>query len=439
MGLAGPAAAADLRTKAPVVSAPAWSWSGGYAGIHGGYGWGSADQTFHPANTVFAPSGSGFDQDIDGGLFGLQIGYNWQIGNLVFGLETTTAWTSIEGKDASLFGAFPDAAYKTEIDNLSTFTPRLGIASGPWLLYGKAGIAYGEVKTTLSDGSLYFREKNDHVGWTAGVGLEYALAPNWILGVEYNYVDLGDQRYGGAVATGIAADLKQDVTVSTVLGRLSYKFGAGGNPLTAALLGPQTPGGNWNGFYLGVLGGYAWGETDLADAGSADHDIDGGVFGGHLGFLTQFGNNWVLGTELAISGGDVKGNFSDGFTTLESKLTWFGTVTARLGYAIGPWLVYGKGGTAFGEVKQSLFDPVASFQQSEQHIGWTIGGGVEYAWGNWLVGVEYNYIDLGDQTYGGFATPDIYYTSFKNDITVSTVLARLSYKFGAPEPVVAKY
>ena len=312
VGLAGPAVAADLRAKGPAVAAaPAWNWSGGYIGLHGGYAWGDTDFDTHPGTGAFAPAGSAFGQDIDGGVLGFHTGFNWQIGNIVFGLEGTTAWTGVEGKDTGLFAALPNATYKTEIENLSTFTPRLGFTNGPWLLYGRGGVAYGEVKSTLANGADYFRERTDHIGWTAGIGLEYALTPNWILGVEYNYVDLGDQRYGGAAPT--FADYKADITLSTVLARLSYKFGAGGNPITAAILGPDNPNGPWNGLYLGIHGGYAWGTADqtiLAGAlfngeNSFDYDASGGVFGGQIGYLSQIGN-WVIGTEATISGAGLK-------------------------------------------------------------------------------------------------------------------------------------
>jgi outer membrane immunogenic protein len=455
VGLAGPAVAADLRAKGPAIAAaPAWSWSGGYIGLHGGYAWGDADDTTHPWNGAFAPASTAFSQDVSGGVFGFQTGFNWQVGSFVFGLEGTTAWTGAEGKEAALFAALPNATYKTEIENLSTFTPRLGITNGPWLLYGRGGVAYGEVKSTLTDaGGQYFRETNDHIGWTAGVGLEYALTPNWILGVEYNYVDLGDQRYGGAPTF---VDYKADITLSTVLARLSYKFGAGGNPITAAVLGPETPNGLWNGFYLGLHGGYAWGTSDqtilagpaLVAGSSFDYDASGGVFGGQIGYLTQIGN-WVIGTEATISSANLKetetvpaaalGLVPNATSTTE--LDWLATTTLRVGYSWGPWQVYGKGGTAFGEVESKYVfgGGAGTFTEKNDHVGWTIGAGLEYAWGNWLVGVEYNYYDLGDEKYGGFTDVAGVQTFYKDDVTFSSVLARLSYKFAEPTSVVAKY
>ncbi|NJL08953.1 MAG: porin family protein [Methylacidiphilales bacterium] len=456
VGLAGPAVAADLRlAKSPEVMAPAWSWTGGYIGLHGGYGWGSADHSFHPSNGVFAPASGSFGPDIDGGLFGFQTGWNWQIGNVVVGLEGTTAWSGIEGKDAAAFTAYPNATYKTEVESLSTFVARLGFANGGWLVYGKAGAAYGEVKSTLTDtGGQYFRRTSDHIGWTVGLGVDYALTPNWILGLEYNYIDLGDQHYGGIAGL----DYKDDITVSTVLARLSYKFGAGGNPLATAILGSATPGGLWNGLYLGVHGGYGWGTADhtlyagslVAASGSKGFDFDGGVFGGQAGYMTQLGN-WVLGTEATFAWagakktGDVPaGLLNPGATArVSSELDWLATTTIRLGYTWGPWQLYGKGGTAFGESesKATIVNGGGNtFAEKNDHIGWTIGGGLEYSWGNWLAGIEYNYVDLGDQKYGGLTNPAGDWLSYETELSFSTVLARLSYKFSpTPAPVIAKY
>ncbi|BBF91825.1 outer membrane protein [Blastochloris tepida] len=462
VGLAGSAAAADLRlAKSPEVMAPAWSWTGGYIGLNGGYGWGSADNQFdpHPFYEHFAPAGASLDHDIDGGLFGFQTGWNWQVGNVVFGLEGTTAWSGIEGKDTAVFNGFGGATYKTEIENVSTFVARLGFASGAWLFYGKGGVAYGEVKSTLTNdnGSRYFRETNDHIGWTLGLGAEYALAPNWILGLEYNYIDLGDERYGGGVASSFA-DYTADIAFSTVLARLSYKFGAGGNPLAAALLGPATPGGLWNGLYLGLQGGYAWGTSDqtlyagslVGGGGSRDFDFDGGLFGVQIGYMGQIGN-WVLGTEgtFAWTGLKKSGEVPEDLlvagagASVSSELNWIATTTLRLGYTWGPWQLYGKGGTAFGQAESTASirwgGDTFSFSEKNDHVGWTLGGGLEYAWGNWLVGVEYNYYDLGDQKYGGDARPDGW-MSYENDLSFSSVLARVSYKFNpTPAPVVAKY
>ena len=84
--------------------------------------------------------------------------------------------------------------------------------------------------TSSSGGSNIFQEKTEHVGWTAGAGIEHAFTPNWIFGVEYNYVDLGKEKYGGHMVSNGAnvagPEYFVDLKFSTVLARLSYKFGA---------------------------------------------------------------------------------------------------------------------------------------------------------------------------------------------------------------------
>ena len=119
---------ADLRAKGPAVAAaPAWNWSGGYLGLHGGYAWGDTDFDTHPGTGAFAPAGSAFGQDIDGGVLGFHTGFNWQIGNIVFGLEGTTAWTGVEGKDTGLFAALPNA------DLQDRDREPLHLHAAPWL------------------------------------------------------------------------------------------------------------------------------------------------------------------------------------------------------------------------------------------------------------------------------------------------------------------
>ena len=110
-----PAIAADLPVRPPPpmapVMAPYLNWSGFYIGINGGYSWGKADRTLTFFNTVtgvpIVPPvalGGTNDSDLDGGLFGGQIGYNWQSGTWVFGLETDAQWTNQKGSANFLCG-----------------------------------------------------------------------------------------------------------------------------------------------------------------------------------------------------------------------------------------------------------------------------------------------------------------------------------------------
>jgi outer membrane immunogenic protein len=109
-----------------------------------------------------------------------------------------------------------------------------------------------------------------------------------------------------------------------------------------------------------------------------------------------------------------------------SDVQWFGTVRGRLGYAAGPWLVYGTGGVAFGNVKTSIEQ--SSFSGSVDRAGWTAGAGVEYQFlANWSAKVEYLHVDLGN---------DIRWTTFGNDpgltsVDFDVVRAGVNYHFGS--------
>jgi len=171
MTAAGTAAAADLpRGPAPYYyppSASIYSWTGFYAGLNLGYQWGKV------TSSSIDPSG------IAGGG---QIGYNWQTGQFVFGVET-----DIQASAAN--DTF--APYKFSNPWFGTLRGRAGYAINNVLLYGTAGLAYGNL-----DGQLNSLDENKTlVGWAAGLGMEVGFTPNWSAKVEYLYMDLGSRAY----------------------------------------------------------------------------------------------------------------------------------------------------------------------------------------------------------------------------------------------------
>src|SRR6185503_346127 len=77
-----PALAADLPVQAPppAVMAAVWNWNGFYIGLNGGYSWGRSSRDlnfFNPLNGVVIATGTGAGRDLNGGVFGGQVGYNW--------------------------------------------------------------------------------------------------------------------------------------------------------------------------------------------------------------------------------------------------------------------------------------------------------------------------------------------------------------------------
>lgn len=238
----GSASAADLGRpiyKAPVMSAvPVANWSGFYIGGHAGYGWGDADYDLFAGNG-YTPAGvaGSFSHTMDGFMGGGHLGFNWQMGAFVAGLEGSFTWSDLRRDNvASPFFPATDA-FHTRLNWVSTITPRIGFAANNWLFYVKGGVAFGDIETNITTALPSPVTTNStsetRVGWTAGAGLEYAFTPNWIIGVEGNYYDFGTITTNQA-STPVGFLRNDDVTVTawSVLGRLSYKFGPG--PLMAS-------------------------------------------------------------------------------------------------------------------------------------------------------------------------------------------------------------
>jgi outer membrane immunogenic protein len=217
------ASAADLRmpTKAPVVTPAAvavFSWTGFYIGAHVGWGWGETDSTILEADNNFFPQGHVNTNKFDGILGGGQIGWNYQAGQWVFGIEAQASWTDIKGDDihTAVLVANRQAETHTEVNWVVTLTGRLGFAAGPALFYVKGGGAWadfealtnsrntltGAINQTTSGGETRF-------GWTVGAGIEYALGNNWSVKGEYNFLDFGTER-----VTRSGTNFVQNISVS---------------------------------------------------------------------------------------------------------------------------------------------------------------------------------------------------------------------------------
>ena len=178
---------------------------------------------------------------------------------------------------------------------------------------------------------------------------------------------------------------------------------------------------SWEGQYIGVHAGYAWGTNDLNIAGTLGSVSPSGGFGGiQLGYNYLLNRNWVLGYEIDVSfaGVDDSGVVA---TPLSSSVNAFGTARTRLGYAQGPVLLYVTGGLAWATTEVS--SPTGVFTIDRPQIGYTIGAGIEYAFApNWSAKIEYLYADLGD-------TNSNLGVVLNTDLTLSTVRLGLNYRF----------
>jgi len=234
---------------------------------------------------------------------------------------------------------------------------------------------------------------------------------------------------------------------------------------------------SWTGFYVGVNGGYSWGESDtdftfrdnntgaLLARGSRDIDMNGWIGGGQLGYNKQFSKHLVVGIEV-----DIQATGQDGGSrqpcpntievgpcnlstigpgagvaptaTLNQDLEWFGTLRGRLGVLLQPTLLaYVTGGWAFGNVESdgviSGFNAqqvaVSSrFSDSENVSGWVIGGGLEkHLTGNWTGKIEYLYMDLGSVSGRGTlltSSPPLRF-DYDSDITDQILRVGLNHRF----------
>lgn len=197
---------------------------------------------------------------------------------------------------------------------------------------------------------------------------------------------------------------------------------------------------NWSGFYIGVAGGYAFGGDTSIDPQGSDFDVDGGMVIPTIGYNYQFSNNVVLGVEGDIGFGDVDGKqertvlgIIDVFGSAD--LDYLATVRGRLGYSVGRFLPYVTGGLAFARIDVNTGlagaedDPV--FFDKRTQYGYTVGGGLEYAvTDNISIKGEYNYVDLGSDTYTRGAR-GIFDPETKQDVDFSTHVVKfgINYRF----------
>jgi outer membrane immunogenic protein len=177
------ASAADLPRGpyyAPQAAPNVYNWAGVYAGVNAGYQWGTT------TNNPTEPSGM---------AGGVQLGYNWQNGQFVFGGETDL---QVSGADDTF------APFKFSNPWFGTLRGRAGYAFNNVLLYGTLGLAYGNVRAETA----FLSEDRTHAGWTAGAGVEVGLNRVWSARAEYLYMDLSDRLY---TITGVKNGLESNL------------------------------------------------------------------------------------------------------------------------------------------------------------------------------------------------------------------------------------
>jgi opacity protein-like surface antigen len=222
--------AGPLIAKAPIYKAPsalaAYNWTGFYIGAYLGAEWGFTNWNFTDDGDTANPRFAGL-------LGGGEIGYNYQIGKWVFGVEGDAGWTNAHGARPCPTGFF----YNCEISAkwLSTATARVGYAYWDRLLvYAKGGAAIAQdraeswcntvsqptISAVVLVGCPSQSDSKTKAGWTVGWGSEFGLTQNVSVKSEIMYFDLGTDRYN---ITGIPTDIQRNGIISTV--GLHFRFG----------------------------------------------------------------------------------------------------------------------------------------------------------------------------------------------------------------------
>jgi outer membrane immunogenic protein len=226
------------------------------------------------------------------------------------------------------------------------------------------------------------------------------------------------------------------------------------------------PAFTWSGCYIGGNIGGGWGrETvsipnlgqttgvpELAGVSlpSVTGNTKGVVGGGQVGCNYQFASNWVIGIEGDGEAAGIKGDvtqsvsFTDPRTggpntvtgTAHAQTEWIASVTGRVGWTWDRVMVYAKGGAAWAGDKYSADLPAFNehIATSVTRPGWTIGGGVEWAfWQNWSAKVEYGYYDFSTRNLALpgtiFGIPEVV-PGINVKETISTVKFGVNYRFG---------
>ena len=245
--------------------------------------------------------------------------------------------------------------------------------------------------------------------------------------------------------------MKRFLLASAAAAVISTTAGAADLPVKYPVKAIPEPGFSWTGFYIGGNAGYGWGGgsddyyknnciktppsktcthksiTSYSLSGGGGGGLGGGgggdpsgfVGGGQIGYNYQFQNNFVLGFETDIQGADLRGSTDwspvqhPGAFNRETSIDYYGTIRARVGYAIDRFLPYVTGGLAYGklgfsETFISSQNPVWNYAAADSSTkwGWTVGAGAEYAiTNNWSVRAEYLYVNLGNMDYA-FSVPN---------------------------------
>ena len=220
------AGAADMATrmptKAPMLAPVPFTWTGFYVGATVGAAWArsSVDND---------PSGPGWllgpvDANKTSVIGGLEVGYNYQISSIVLGVEGDVSFTSLDRSVAvANLSGLPDT-YNSRLTVLGTLRGRIGLAFDRVLVYGTGGVAFSNLRDSLSDTIFGFTAStgSNETGWTAGGGVEYAFADHWSAKAEYLHVGFSDRSVNSGFPSNYQFKFKDSLDIARV--GINYKF-----------------------------------------------------------------------------------------------------------------------------------------------------------------------------------------------------------------------
>jgi outer membrane immunogenic protein len=266
-----PAGAADLLLKAPPHAPPIYSWTGCYLGIENGGGWG--ESRVHAASSA-RPALAGLPItnpfDVGGGLFGGTVGCNYQMANVVLGIEDDLAWTNGRGSAHDIPPFNVRATNSIKEDWLDTLRGRVGLTWGRLLVYGTGGAAFANVGLNVCTSLFCVSDSQTRIGWTAGLGGEWVVwadpARTFTLKVEYLHADFGTGLFiNPPVIVGATTVVSRNVTLTEDFVRAGVNWKFAGTPgavtnvaLDASRRLPPMPAWTWTGCYIGANLGGVW-------------------------------------------------------------------------------------------------------------------------------------------------------------------------------------
>lgn len=385
------------------------NWTGFYAGVTGGRGLQNGaidDKNCNSSCSEWNLDGSGF-------TVGGTVGWNYQFGPGLVGIEADINWDNFDKSFTDVDWGSNGTTHSEKWNWFATVRGRAGLVVNRALIYATGGLALVDVNANLRNASGNctsqgcFDINGTKAGLAVGVGTEYALTPNWTVKSEYLYVDLPTLNAHDEVRTSTynTYNYKSDAHIVRV--GLNYHP----SPIGTGASMPVQKLAQWNGFYVGANVGGGLQNTIMDDKNcnlscSSQHlNGSGATAGGTVGWNHQMGA-YVFGVEGDFNWDNFKDSFTDpnwngfGGTIHSAQWDWFATARARAGVTIGHTLLYATTGFAFVHVNDYGDSPDGScisgcFSVSGVKTGLAVGVGAEYALsGPWSVKGEYLYVDL---------------------------------------------